>query len=817
MSQTKAQLIDPVDGTIVNADINASAAIAGTKISPSFGSQDISGTGGTFTGNLLVQGPNGIKIENTYPRLFLTDTDNNSDYSIINNNGAFRIHDDTNNATRIHISDAGLIGIGTTSPQRLLHLQSASSPCIFLEDTTQNSQLQLLAQDANVIVGTNTNHPLTFTINNSEKARIDTSGRLLKGTTSAITLANNPNTQIVGTSASDASLALIRQANGGGEFVLAAGASGANIANGNGLGFIKFMGYHTNGYDEYARIQSYADGTPGDGDAPGRLVFATTPDGSSSPVERMRINQAGRVGINTTGPESELSVDGLVSISSNGVAVTPAGYDLKIRSNTSKLGIHTDNASGTPILEFGTGGATGGFIYTSQATPLRFGINTGEKMRLHTGGELVIGHTTTTTNSNGENPFLQVKATDSRAGASFIRHSADAASGGLYLGKSRNATIGSNTIVQNGDELGRITFSGDDGSDIHTVAAEIKSFVDGTPGSNDMPGRLGFFTCPDGAAGAIERMRLDHGGRLLIGTTTNNNNAPLQVTTSGQVVSTFESTGSDPQIYLGDNMASPTDNVLVIGYDRADNRGYLTVGGDGDTTLSIVDNALVGVGTTAPVEKFGVDGNIRLVTANGTTKRITAINTGAYNVGTTGGSAIGFTRFSDGGGQSDQIIFETHHHGVRHDTSVTITKEGYISKPKTPFFQAFGTANNQTYNGVITLENVKYNVGGFWKTSAGTGQHQRFTAPIAGLYLFMFGFFPNTTSTCRIELRLNGVAQTNPYISGCHANMGSGFSPPSGAQILYCNANDYVEVAVSSGTLTNTYDGHTGFSGVFLG
>ena len=34
-----------VDGTIVNADINASAAIAGTKISPDFGSQNITTTG----------------------------------------------------------------------------------------------------------------------------------------------------------------------------------------------------------------------------------------------------------------------------------------------------------------------------------------------------------------------------------------------------------------------------------------------------------------------------------------------------------------------------------------------------------------------------------------------------------------------------------------------------------------------------------------------------------------------------------------------------------------------------------------------------
>ena len=45
MSQTKAQLIDPTDGSIVNADINASAAIAGTKISPDFGSQNITTTG----------------------------------------------------------------------------------------------------------------------------------------------------------------------------------------------------------------------------------------------------------------------------------------------------------------------------------------------------------------------------------------------------------------------------------------------------------------------------------------------------------------------------------------------------------------------------------------------------------------------------------------------------------------------------------------------------------------------------------------------------------------------------------------------------
>ena len=134
-------------------------------------------------------------------------------------------------------------------------------------------------------------------------------------------------------------------------------------------------------------------------------------------------------------------------------------------------------------------------------------------------GILIAGHTASTTTSNGEGPFLQVKGTDSRGGASFMRHSADAAGCGLYIGKSRNATIGSNTVVQANDELGRITFSGDDGTDVHTVGVEIQAHVDGTPGSNDMPGRLTLLTTADGAASPTERLRLTAMGDLTMGNT----------------------------------------------------------------------------------------------------------------------------------------------------------------------------------------------------------------------------------------------------------------------------------------------------------
>ena len=99
MSQTKAQLIDPVDGTIVNADINASAAIAGTKIDPNFGSQNINTSGSAAVGN--------ITISNVNPKIFLTDTNNNDDFAIKNNNGVYTITDQTDSVDRFTIDSVG--------------------------------------------------------------------------------------------------------------------------------------------------------------------------------------------------------------------------------------------------------------------------------------------------------------------------------------------------------------------------------------------------------------------------------------------------------------------------------------------------------------------------------------------------------------------------------------------------------------------------------------------------------------------------------------------------------------------------------------
>jgi hypothetical protein len=89
----------------------------------------------------------------------------------------------------------------------------------------------------------------------------------------------------------------------------------------------------------------------------------------------------------------------------------------------------------------------------------------------------------------------------------------------LDLNRSKSATIGTQTVVASADSLGHILFRGSDGTAFRD-AARILGSVDGTPGTSDMPGRLTFWTTPDGSVTMSERMRIDSSGNVGIGTTT---------------------------------------------------------------------------------------------------------------------------------------------------------------------------------------------------------------------------------------------------------------------------------------------------------
>ena len=57
-----------------------------------------------------------FRITGVFPRIYLQDSNNDSDFSIINGNGNLRFYDDTNATDRLYISASGNVGIDTTSP-----------------------------------------------------------------------------------------------------------------------------------------------------------------------------------------------------------------------------------------------------------------------------------------------------------------------------------------------------------------------------------------------------------------------------------------------------------------------------------------------------------------------------------------------------------------------------------------------------------------------------------------------------------------------------------------------------------------------------
>lgn len=111
---------------------------------------------------------------------------------------------------------------------------------------------------------------------------------------------------------------------------------------------------------------------------------------------------------------------------------------------------------------------------------------------------------------------FQVEGTaGNNSSGQMIRNSANANGPSFYLGKSRSATVNGNTVVQSGDALGRIDWLGADGTNL-VRAASIYVTVDGTPGTNDMPGKIALLTSPDGSASPVERVVIDNAGVVTI-------------------------------------------------------------------------------------------------------------------------------------------------------------------------------------------------------------------------------------------------------------------------------------------------------------
>jgi hypothetical protein len=389
-------------------------------------------------------------------------------------------------ATAFNIDASGRCGIGTTSPTFAagytgLHLDGgANGPAVRLTNSTTGSTatdgfdiiLQQGGSDgyiwqresASIILGTAA----------TERARIDSSGRLLVGTSSARSNFYNtstvaPQLQVEGTTYSTSTLSIVNNnASGTGGypslvFGKSAGSSvGSNTAvtDGHYLGEISFQGNDGSEFVDGARITAVVDGTSGANDLPTRLVFSTTADGASSPTERMRIDSSGRVGIGKTPNVTGSPIVGglqlvgganLFSWGSFGAAYLAANafYNgtnwIYQANNAASLYVVGD---GTHVWSRAAGGTAGNTATFS------------ESARIDSSGNLHIAKTTGSLNTVGFTFYTAGLAEFVRSGGTALNVNRLASDGGLVdfyqdSALEGNISVSGTTVFFNGAHLAR--------------------------------------------------------------------------------------------------------------------------------------------------------------------------------------------------------------------------------------------------------------------------------------------------------------------------------------------------------------------------
>jgi hypothetical protein len=220
----------------------------------------------------------------------------------------------------------------------------------------------------------------------------------------------------------------------------------------------------------------------------------------SGGTERVRIDSSGRVGIGTASPGSYwASGDNLVIADSGDCGLTLAGG--------------TTNPCTIAFADGTTGDqAYRGYIqYSHNSDTLAFGVTGTEAFRVDSSKRLLVGTSSARTNVNGYQPLFQVEtASASDASNRYVSFTyGRPGAGGFALAFNRHAasTVGGQTVVAQDYALGIIEFNGSDGTNFIS-GATIGAFVDGTPGTNDMPGRLVFSTTADGSASPTEALRI---------------------------------------------------------------------------------------------------------------------------------------------------------------------------------------------------------------------------------------------------------------------------------------------------------------------
>jgi len=475
---------------------------------------------GSFDGN---QG--GLDIRNSNNHIVLSDGDGNPRLYI---DGSGNMAVDTN--TLYVDATNNRVGIGLTGPAQTLHLKSAD-PVIRLEDSSPDGiYAQIDGAGGGLILSADggagsASSFIGFRVDGTalvnEAMRIDSSQRVLIGTDTARSTAGHTSyLQVEGSgSFSEATVSIVGNENNSNGSYLNFGKSRGTTAGSNTIvqdgdvsGQIQFT--VADGQDMVSRVATITakvDGAPSLDDTPGLLDFATTAVGGSDPTLRMRILSSGDIGIGTANPNF---YSGYTTLTINGTS----GGLLDFETNGTFVGeVYADSTDGIGMQAVGSRSIK--FVTDSSNAMI---IDSDQRVSMGAGTNAV----STITNGwwNGSTLYtgiLNVQNVNDGSAEKYVsvavsRHSNDAEAGQLGFAKSRGATANSKTTVGNGDTLGAITFQGADGVNL-VEAARISAITDGTASSDDMPGRLMFYTTADGASASTERMRISQNGFVNIG------------------------------------------------------------------------------------------------------------------------------------------------------------------------------------------------------------------------------------------------------------------------------------------------------------
>jgi len=261
-------------------------------------------TGDTMTGALVM--PNGTAAS---PSLAIGASDNGlyspgTDQVAISTNGTQRLLIEADGD--INIDSGGVfydatnnrLAIGVTSPASTLHIKGGNADTLLLDNGGE--QYTLIGWYNNTVVRAqtyydNTNHKFehyvpttnsavfTWKQGTSERARIDSSGRLLVGTSTSPSAG-------LGQYARISAVGYTGGATGEGIMTIARGKAATSMVSGDTVGQLSFTDINGN---DFAKIVCSADATPGSGDYPGVLTFSVTRDAEASPTEALRITNGG--------------------------------------------------------------------------------------------------------------------------------------------------------------------------------------------------------------------------------------------------------------------------------------------------------------------------------------------------------------------------------------------------------------------------------------------------------------------------------------------------------------------------------------------